>query len=409
MSESQNTTAGEKILLISQVFYPDEVAVANLFTDLSVALVRLGAEIDVWCAQPSYTSTERQPRHIEYKNVRIHHLLSTNFHKSNFAGRVINFLSFSLSVLVKLLFSRSKVRVLSHTTPPFLAILIAIVCSIRGRKFYYVIMDVFPDGLIRLKKFSERNIFITLWHSLHLYAMKKSTAIVVIGRDMKDWIGQVYPEGSGKTRYIPLWQNEELIQPIDFKDNPFVSGSGLLDRFVVQYSGNMGLWNKMETIGQAINLNPDNVVFMIIGDGMRKKELLNSIKEVNNSNVLFYPFQPNEDYAYSVSACHAALVSLREGLEGMAVPSKIIGILASGIPVIALVPENSEIAYIVSEEKCGYVIDPSDSDGLVRAINELKSDDELRMRLGQNGRDAFLRKYTTSIIAERYLSLLKNL
>jgi glycosyltransferase involved in cell wall biosynthesis len=408
MSESLGTTAGTKILLISQVFYPDEVAVANLFTDLSVALVLKGVEIDVWCAQPSYTCTVRQPSERVYKNIRIHYLISTNFHKSHFAGRIINFISFSLSVLTKLLVSSNKCRVLSHTTPPFLAILVAFACSIKKRKFYYVIMDVFPDGLVRLKKFSKGNLFIRIWHSLHLYAMKQSSTIVVIGRDMKEWIEIVYPDGSEKTVYIPLWQNEELIKPIDFKTNPFAARSGLLDRFVVQYSGNMGLWNRMETIGQAINQNPGNVVFMIIGDGMRKKELLNSINEESMANVRFYPFQPNEDYANSVSACHAALVSLREGLEGMAVPSKIIGILASGIPVIALVPENSEIAYIVTEENCGYVIDPSDSNGLVRAIDELKSDDELRVKLGKNGREAFLKKYTTGIIAERYLTILKS-
>jgi glycosyltransferase involved in cell wall biosynthesis len=168
----------------------------------------------------------------------------------------------------------------------------------------------------------------------------------------------------------------------------------------------MGLWNQLETLGQAINKRPENVMFLIIGGGMRKNELLDSIKDTNSTNVLFYPFQPNENYSYSVSACHVALVSLRAGLEGMAVPSKIIGIMAAGIPVIAMVPENSEIAYIVKEEKCGCIVNPSDSEGLVNAILELKSDENLRRSLGQAGREAFLRKYTTKIIAEKYKSLL---
>jgi glycosyltransferase involved in cell wall biosynthesis len=141
---------------------------------------------------------------------------------------------------------------------------------------------------------------------------------------------------------------------------------------------------------------------------MRKKELLESINDKNATNILFLPFQTNENYSYSVTACHVALVSLREGLEGMAVPSKIIGIMAAGIPVIAMVPDHSEIAYIVKEEKCGYIINPSDSEGLVNAITELKSDENLRKRLGQNGRDAFLRKYTAEIVAEKFNSLLNS-
>ncbi|MBA7585452.1 hypothetical protein ES708_27434 [subsurface metagenome] len=93
----------------------------------------------------------------------------------------------------------------------------------------------------------------------------------------------------------------------------------------------------------------------------------------------------------------------------MAVPSKIYGILAAGVPVIALVPEQSEIAYIIREENCGYVIDPCDVDGLINAVLELKSNEKLRKEMGINGRKAFEQKYTTKIIAEKYKLLIKAL
>lgn len=400
--------AEHKVLLISQIFYPDEVAVANLFTNLCSVLVKSGLEIEVWCAQPTYTCTIRQPKRSIYEGIEIHYLRSTRFSKDRLPGRILNYSSFSLSVVVKLLFSKDNTQVVSYTTPPFLAIPISFLCRLKNRRFFYVLMDVFPDGLIRLNKITSRNIFIKIWRSLHLAALKRCTKIIVIGRDMKEWLKTIYPDGIEKFEYIPLWQDEELIKPIGFRDNPFVISYNLQEHFIVQYSGNMGLWNQLETLGQAVNKKPDNVTFLIIGGGMRKNELLDTIKDTNATNVLFYPFQPNANYSYSVSACHIALVSLREGLEGMAVPSKIIGIMAAGIPVIAMVPGNSEIAYIVKEEKCGYIINPSDSEGLVNAIMELKSDENLRRILGQNGREAFLKKYTTKIIAEKYKSLLNN-
>lgn len=82
--------------------------------------------------------------------------------------------------------------------------------------------------------------------------------------------------------------------------------------------------------------------------------------------------------------------------------------MAAGIPVIALAPVDSEIAYIIKEEDCGLRVDPSDSKGLVDAINILRSDERLRKRLGLNGRNAFLKKYTTEVIAEKYLDLIGN-
>jgi glycosyltransferase involved in cell wall biosynthesis len=90
----------------------------------------------------------------------------------------------------------------------------------------------------------------------------------------------------------------------------------------------------------------------------------------------------------------------------MAVPSKIIGIMAAGIPVIALVPEKSEIAYIINEEKCGYVVSPEDVDGLLRAVEELKNNEGLRKEMGENGRKAFENKYTSKIVAKSYKRLI---
>lgn len=390
------------------VFYPDEVAVANLFTNLSVELAASGLEIEVWCAQPSYTNNRRQPHELLYRGMKIKYLRSTTFHKDKLAGRILNFATFSFIVAARLLFSKSKTRVISNTTPPFVAIIISMICNLRNRKFVYVLMDIFPDGLIRLGKVSDKNVFIKIWQSMHRMALKKSEYIVVIGRDMIDWISGFYPGATVKTRYIPLWQDKELIRPVNIKLNPFIEKYQLQNYFVVQYSGNMGLWNDMRTIGLAINRNPDGVKFMIIGGGMRKKELLDTLDNPEMSNAIFLPFQENIDYAYSVTSCHAAIVSLREGLEGMAVPSKIIGIIAAGIPVIAMVPAQSEIAYIVKEEQCGIVVNPDDADGLIDAIIKLKSDEELRIRMGRNGREAFLKKYTSKIVSERYLTLLTN-
>jgi glycosyltransferase involved in cell wall biosynthesis len=321
-------------------------------------------------------------------------------------GRAFNFFTFSLSVILKLLFSGDKSLVISHTTPPFIAIIISFICRLKKRRNLYVLMDVFPDGLIRLKKASPRNIFIRIWKKLHFAAIKYCIRTVVIGRDMRDWLLRIYPEGLEKVIYIPLWQDNDLIKPICFEENPFTIENKLQNSFVVQYSGNMGLWNEMKTFGQAVNRNLKDVSFIFIGGGMRKQELLDSFENPEPENVLLFPFLPNEDYANSVSACHIAVVSFRKGLEGMAVPSKIIGIMAAGVPVIALVPHQSEIAYIVREENCGIVIDPEDVDGFIGAILKLKSDEKLRSTMGLNGRTAFEKKYSTKVIAKRYLELI---
>ncbi len=112
-------------------------------------------------------------------------------------------------------------------------------------------------------------------------------------------------------------------------------------------------------------------------------ELLNIIETEDLKNVIILPFQPNERFKTILTACHVGLVTLRDNLEGMAVPSKIYGIMAAGIPVIAIVPENSEIAFIVREEKCGFVIKPGDLDEFIKSVGLLKSDENLRKQMGK--------------------------
>ncbi|KPK84753.1 MAG: hypothetical protein AMS27_09110 [Bacteroides sp. SM23_62_1] len=395
--------------LITQVFYPDEVSTANLFTNLCSYLVEDNVEVEVWCAQPSYTHFKRQPKKLVYNGIKIHYLPSTNFPKSRLSGRLTNYLTFSISVICKLIFNRDKIPVFTHTTPPSLGIIISFICSLKKRKFVYILLDIFPDGLIRLGNVSKRNLFIRLWKKMNISALKKSEKLIVIGRDMKQWLSSVYPTGLSKTEIIPLWQDDRLINPVQFETNIFIQEHQLQGKFVVQYSGNMGMWNEMKTLGKAISMNTENVFFIFVGGGRRKNELLENFSIDQQKNFLLLPFQSNEKLCDILTACHTSLVSLKEGLEGIAVPSKIYGIMAAGVPVIALVPEQCEIAYIVKEENCGYVVPPNDVNGLIDAILKLKSDEQLRKKMGYNGRRAFEEKYTTRIIAREYKLLIQTL
>lgn len=399
----------KRFFLISQVFYPDEVSTASLFTNLCAYLAENQTEVEVWAAQPSYTHSIKQPRSLEYKGIIIKYLTSTRFHKSNLLGRLLNILTFITSTTIRLSLSRDKSPVFTHTTPPFLGILISLICYLKKRKLVYIMLDIFPEGLIRLGKLSSGNPLVKVWENMFIRSLKRSERIVVLGRDMEDYIAGIYPEGKQKIDYIPHWHDEKLIKPVAFEDNIFAKEHKLEGRFIVQYSGNMGLWNDMETIGKAASHYIEGVHYVFIGDGMRKPELQKILSSAEHRNILFLPFQPGEKLGEVLTANHVSLVSLREGLEGMAVPSKIYGILAAGVPVIAMVPQQSEIANIVCEENCGYVVEPGDVDGLINAVLELKSNEKLRQKMGINGRKAFEQKYTTKVIAGKYKLLIQAL
>lgn len=399
----------KKLLLISQVFYPDEVSTASLFTDMCSSLVRKGVEVEVWAGHPSYTNLSRQPRRTIYNGILVRYLPSSNFHKGSLAGRFLNILTFTISVFFRLLLSKDSSPVWTHTTPPFTGIAASWICRLRNRKFVYILLDIFPEGLIRLGRVSGKNPFVRLWNRLFFRSLRRSDRIIAIGRDMRDWIVTCDNRLKDKTVYIPHWHDEETIFPVPKEENNLVGVYGPSGRFIVQYSGNMGLWNDMSAIGKAVNNTPENVSFVFVGGGMRKEELTSEFNRPERPEVIMFPFIEKNRFNLSVNAADVHLVSLGEGLEGMAVPCKIYGILAAGKPVIGMVPENSEIAYVIRDEKCGIILKPDDSEGLLKAVEMLRDNKSLCNEMGKNSRKAFENKYKVSIIAAKYIDLLDNL
>ena len=117
---------------------------------------------------------------------------------------------------------------------------------------------------------------------------------------------------------------------------------------------------------------------------------------------------PFEDLKHSLAACHVSLVSLSAGLEGVAVPCKLYGILASGRAVVAQVPEKSEVAMCVQENKCGVVTPPGNVDHLKNMLLYLKGNTKITKGMGDNAFTAYQEYYTLHTASARMKDLLRS-
>jgi glycosyltransferase involved in cell wall biosynthesis len=171
---------------------------------------------------------------------------------------------------------------------------------------------------------------------------------------------------------------------------------GLKGSFLVQYSGNMGLWHDMQSIIRAAYHLRDSpkIVFLLIGEGRERKAAEDLARELRLTNIRWLPYQPKEALEDSLSCCHVALISQRAGLEGVAVPCKLYGILASGRAVVAQVPAASEVSLVVQEEACGVVVAPGDHEALAREILALSEDPDRVAEMGRRAHAAYKAKYT---------------
>lgn len=397
------------IVIVSQVFHPNTQSTSILLTDLALNLRHQNTKITVICGFPNGIDNHIVDRYENFNDIDIYRCgINVNL-KAGLWQRVTSYVSYLVHAGWKLTFLERKEIVIGVTNPPFLSILLMLVSLITRCKYYFIMHDVYPEGLVAVGKLTEQSLINKIWRKLNQLSYNRSQKVITLGRDMSDLLIKNYALDRCKIEYIPNWSLTTAQEPTPFEKNDLARELELQDKFVVQYSGNMGLWHDIDTFIRAaasLNSNPD-IQFLFIGNGMGQNRAQQLAKELELTNIIWMDFVPQEQLNTSLTCSHVALISLNHGLEGIAVPCKLYGILASGRAILAQVPERSEIAYVVEEENCGFVVPPGDVDGLVKRIEQLATNRDLTSKMGWNSFQAYKSKYTIEIIAKQFESILK--
>lgn len=406
-----------KLLILCQVFYPELVSTGQTLTELCEVLVDLGVEVEVVAGPITIMDRiSKIPRYIEYHGMKIKRVWGTRLPKLNLLGRIINQTTYACSVFLHLLFDKSKQPILVLTNPPFLAGTCAILKWFGiGKPYIYLIFDVYPDTAINLGLLNENSLIAKGWNKLNTFIFKQAESIIVIGRCMQEVIERKIErykiDIAQKIRRIHVWSDDNHIRLALEQKNPFNKLWNLENKFVLGYAGNMGRFHDMETIMEAAKgLNSyQDIVFLFIGEGYKKSWMMQFAKQWQLTNCQFHPYVAREQLGFALSCAHLGLVSLSKGQEGLSVPSKTFGLLALGIPVITVMSQKSEIARIILEEKCGFVVEPGYSDELRKAILTLYNNRLTLADMGKNAKRAIDKKYNLRLAAQAYFKIIREL
>ena len=190
---------------------------------------------------------------------------------------------------------------------------------------------------------------------------------------------------------IHNWTDCSAIVPTE-RRNAFARAHGLAESFVVMHSGNIGLSQSLETVVHAaarLRQEP-SIQVVFVGGGVKKPALEEQVRQLGLKNVRFLPYVPKEYLRESFASADVFLVSLKKGLAGYIVPSKLYGILAAGRPYVAAVEGDCEVTAITKQYECGLLTTPQDPVDLAEKILLLYRDRTLAERLGTNARRASL-------------------
>ena len=406
-----------KILVIEQHFYPEVAATGQLLLDLCEDLVTAGYQVKVITGNPTelYQKKIKIPKRENYQGIEIIRLKNTTLSKYNMAGRVINYLTFHLSIFFHIIFSQRPDLVLVLSNPPFISFHGLILKIFKKCKVIYNIQDLFPDLAVELGKLKNKP-FIFILETLSKYIIRKMDKVIVVGECMERKIREDALRDM-KTDHIVTIHNwadgEELrVMGVGEEDNYLKKEWGLEGKFIILYSGNIGYLHEFDTIISAAedmqNKGYKDIIFVFIGEGIKKEYIRKKAEGKGLNNILFFPYQARDKLTYSLGLADVSLVSLVEGFEGMVVPSKMYGILASGRPVIGIVGKDSEINEIIREGRCGKIVKIGDGKALSEAVIEYYKNPQKCREEGMSGRKYFEENFDRKIATRKYIKVIEE-
>lgn len=378
------------VCVFNRSYWPDLGATGQLLTELAEDLVaHHGWEVTVVTGYP-VRGERRLPREEMRNGVRIVRANGTTRDPGRFWGRASNYVTYFLSACVAGLRISKPDVVLAMTDPPIIGLAGLLAARRSGSPFVFLCQDVFPE-VGRLVEDFQSGAVDRVLDGINRFLLRRADAVIALGDTMRQRLIEEKGAAPDKVSVIHNWADCAALMP-GVRDNAFSRGHGLTGRFVVMHAGNIGLSQNLDVLLDAAERlrAHDDIRFVLVGDGARRQALEHRAGERGLSNIVFLPFQPRAEMAASYAAADLFLISLKRGLSGYIVPSKLYGVLAAGKPYVAAVDSRSEAADIARDHECGLVVPPGDADALAAAVLDLYRDRDRVRRLGTRAREAGL-------------------
>lgn len=282
-----------------------------------------------------------------------------------------------------LLFKYRRYHVLYYTNPPmsyFNALFF-------NNPFSIVVFDTYPDAL-KLIGIKESSFLYQIWKNVNKNVFTKAIHIITLSEGMKKQLSNYVPDE--KLKVVSIWSASDKFKPIAKKSNPFLVKHNWVDKFIVLYSGNMGIGHKLEVlIDVAKQLEENNeILFLFVGEGAKKKNLIDLANINKSKNVYFLTWQNAETLPYSLAAGDIAVVALEPEATHASVPSKTFNYMAVGAPLLAIGSTGSELEKLIIQYGLGLCSEGKEVSEIKGFVLEMLINKDKIEQLSQNSLQA---------------------
>lgn len=403
----------KKMLVYANYFYPEVASTAQILTELCEGLQE-HYEVTVICAVPCYTGKIEEKYktkkyfYEEYKGICIIRVRVKEFDKKKKISRVFHILSYFLNSISATFKIGKQDIVYTISQPPILGGILGNIGKIITKgKLIYNIQDFNPEQIMAVK-YSKNKLLLKFMLFLDKHTCKKSDLVITVGKDMQETLIKRFPNKIVPNNVvINNWMNESEIYPLE-KSNQNIQNFrrkyGLENKFVIMYSGNIGLYYDLENLIEIIGKfkSEKDIVFAFVGEGNVKETLVDYCKKNGLQNVVFIPYQDKKDLIYSLNAADVHFVTNAKGIKGVSVPSKIYGCLATNVPVFGILEKESEAWNIIEESKCGVVAETGNYEEIEEQLKKIVLEKEKFVKAHETGRKYLEEHFTKDKSIQKY-------
>lgn len=396
-----------KLVLISEFFYPYKTGTQKILTELAEDLVENGLEIDVLTTDNAYREKKLSlPRNEVYKGVNIKRIYSTAFDRDNKLGRIINYLTFTLSVFWNLLTKKGYDKILFVSNPPLVPYIGYLMKKFRKKEYVYLVHDIYPDVAEKLNVISKDGIVYRVMDKINNKIYSNASKIIALGVDMKKVISNKGID-EDKIDIVTNWADSNNTFEKSVEDE-FYNKYNLKDKFNILYTGNISKVHAIDTIidvARELKSN-DKIKFTFVGSGSNKKYLESIIKEEDLDNIQLYDYMFGEEYNNLLNCADMFITTLQKGIEGLGVPSKTYTYMSVSKPIIAIMSEYSEIGNMVKSLNLGKQFNNDEVEEILNYIEHIQKDCNLYDEISSNVRRAFKEKYERKKVTKRFYKVI---
>lgn len=329
-----------------------------------------------------------------------------NIDKNNFIRRYLDELKYVYSAYKVWRSHKKEIDVVVLQSNPCSVFHAVLLRTIMRKPIIFNLYDIFPGhahdiGVIRSK---------LIYHALRLLQKplyRASTYVVAMSEDMKQKLLQErIPES--KIKVINNWFDDKVFKPVPRDQNKFMNKYNLDPHlFYVQFAGLLGYVFDYDMFIQTAKLLEDNsnIRFLLIGDGNLKNKILDTIKELNVENILYFPWQSLDIISDVYNACDVGFIPLKEGVIGNGIPSKACQLMAAQRTILNSV-EESDYVRLFDENDMGVSITDRNPETAAKVILELYGNPNRMKAIGQNAAEYAYRHFSRSENTKRFIELI---